>query len=123
MTRTCLHCVLARVLRAEADALRERGLEVRLGLSEPVLLPAAGAATYRTVRALLRAAMADAAGPHIRLAVVDQPGKSHVEVTVAFAVARRTRVLSCAFPRHDPHALAGGFAEHGAPEAAVPSLL
>jgi len=121
MTRTCLHCVLARVLRAEADALRERGLEVRLGPSEAVLLPAAGAATYRTVRALLRAAIADAAGPRIRLAVVDQPGKSHVEVTAVFADARRTRVLSCAFPRHDPGALAGGFAEHGAPEAAVPS--
>jgi len=123
MTRTCLHCVLARVLRAEADALRERGLEVRLGPSEAVLLPAAGAATYRTVRALLRAAMADAAGPRIRLAVVDQPGKSHVEVTAVFAAARRTRVLSCAFPRHDPGALAGGFAEHGAPEAAVPSRI
>ena len=121
MTRTCLHCVLARVLRAEADALRERGLEVRLGPSEAVLLPAAGAATYRTVRALLRAAIADTAGPRIRLAVVDQPGKSHVEVTAVFADARRTRVLSCAFPRHDPGALAGGFAEHGAPEAAVPS--
>ena len=121
MTRTCLHCVLARVLRAEADALRERGLEVRLGPSEAVLLPAAGAATYRTVRALLRAAIADAAGPRIRLAVVDQPGKSHVEVTAVFADARRTRVLSCAFPRHDPGGLAGGFAEHGAPEAAVPS--
>ncbi len=121
MTRTCLHCVLARVLRAEADALRERGLEVRLGPSEAVLLPAAGAATYRTVRALLRAAIADAAGPRIRLAVVDQAGKSHVEVTAVFADARRTRVLSCAFPRHDPGALAGGFAEHGAPEAAVPS--
>ena len=121
MTRTCLHCVLARVLRAEADALRERGLEVRLGLSEPVLLPAAAGATYRTVRALLRAAMADAAGPSIRLAVLDQPGKSHVEVMAAFAVAHRTRVLSCAFPRHDPRSLPGGFAEHGAPEAAVPS--
>jgi len=123
MTRTCLHCVLARVLRAEADALRERGLEVRLGPSEAVLLPAAGAATYRTVRALLRAAIADAAGPRIRLAVVDQAGKSHVEVTAVFADARRIRVLSCAFPRHDPGALAGGFAEHGAPEAAVPSRL
>jgi len=123
MTRTCLHCVLARVLRAEADALRERGLEVRLGPSEAVLLPAAGAATYRTVRALLRAAIADAAGPRIRLAVVDQAGKSYVEVTAVFADARRTRVLSCAFPRHDPGALAGGFAEHGAPEAAVPSRL
>src|SRR5439155_1710946 len=96
-----------------AETRGERGPEVRRGLSEPVLLPAAGAATYRTVRALLRAAMADAAGPHIRLAVVDLPGKSHVEVTAAFAVARRTRVLSCAFPRHDPQALAGGFAEPG----------
>ena len=121
MTRTCLHCVLARVLGAESERLRARGLEVRLGPSEAVLLPAPGAATYRTVRALLRAAIADAAGPRIRLAVVDQPGKSHVEVTAVFADARRTRVLSCAFPRHDPGALAGGFAEHGAPEAAVPS--
>src|SRR5947208_16368133 len=80
VTRTCLHCVLARVLRAEADALRERGLEVRLGPSEEVLLPAAGATTYRTVRALLRAAIADAAGPLIRLAVLDAMGKIHAKV-------------------------------------------
>src|SRR5207247_8653274 len=118
VTRPCLHCVLARGLRAEADALRERGLEVRLGPSDAVLLPAAGAATYRTVRALLRAAIADAAGPRIRLAVVDQAGKSHVELTAVFADARRTRVLSCPFPRPAPRALARGLPEPGPPETA-----
>jgi len=123
VTRTCLHCVLARVLGAEDDRLRARGLEARLGVADAVFLPAAGRAVYRALRGLLRAAIGDARGPRIRLALVNLPGKSHVEVTAAFAVARGTRVLSCAFPRHDPRALAGGFAEHGAPEAVVPSSI
>ena len=50
----------------------------------------------------------DAEGTRIRLTLVSLPGKSHVEVTAAFAVGRGTRVLSCAFPRHDPAALAAG---------------
>ena len=58
--------------------------------------------------ALLRTAIGDAEGPRIRLTLVSLPGKSHVEVTAAFAVGRGTRVLSCAFPRHDPAALAAG---------------
>ncbi|TMB22979.1 MAG: hypothetical protein E6J59_02910 [Deltaproteobacteria bacterium] len=108
MTRTCLHCVLARVLGAESERLRARGLEVRLGAADAVFLPAPGRATYRTVRGLLRTAIGDAEGPRIRLTLVSLPGKSHVEVTAAFAVGRGTRVLSCAFPRHDPAALAAG---------------
>ena len=123
MTRTCLHCVLARVLRAEDDQLRARGLEARVGAADAVFLPGASRGAYRAIRGLLRTAIGDTQGPRIRLALVSLPGKSHVEVTAAFAVARGTRVLSCAFPRHDPRALAGGFAEHGAPEALVPSSI
>ncbi len=108
MMRTCLHCVLVRVLIAEGDALHARGLEVRLGPSEGVFLPGSARATYRTVRGLLRTAMAQAAGPHIRLALLTLAGKSHVEVTAAFAAPRGMRVLSCAFPRYDPAALVGG---------------
>ena len=120
MTRTCLHCVLARVLRAESQALRERGLEVRLRPSDAVFLPATGAAAFRKIRELVRAAMVDAAGPDIRIALLDQPGKSHVEVTAAFASSRGTRVRSCAFLRCDPAALGGGFAEHDEACARVP---
>src|SRR5207247_173875 len=90
---------------------------------ETVLGRREGAGTSRAGRHTLRVELAEPAGPGSRLAVGDQAGKSHVEVTAVFADARRTRVLSCAFPRHDPGALAGGFAEHGAPEAAVPSRL
>lgn len=106
--RTCLHCVVVRTLVAENDVLRARGLEVRLGPSEGVFLPGSGRTIYRSVRALLRTAMAQSTGPHIRLALLALAGKSHVEVTAAFAVERGVRVLSCAFPRHDPTALAGG---------------
>ena len=120
MTRTCLHCVLARVLRAESDALRARGLEVRLRPSDAVFLPVQGGAIFRTLRALLRAAIADAEGPEIRVALLDQPGKSHVEITASFAGARGTRVLSRVFARCDPGVLAGGFAEHGEAGPRVP---
>ena len=108
MNRSCLHCVLARVLGAEGDRIRARGLEVRLSPAAAVFLPAPGRATYRALRGLLRSAIGDAEGPRIRLTLVNLPGKSHVEVMAAFSVARGTRVLSCAFPRHDPAALAAG---------------
>ena len=111
--RACLHCALARVLSAESPALRARGLDVRLGLADPVFLPAPGGRLYRGLRRLLRAAMAEAAPPGpVKLAVLNLLGKSHVEVTAAFPSAHGTRVLSCAFPHHDPAALARGFAEH-----------
>src|SRR5439155_1531614 len=82
-----------RALGAGGEGLRGRGLEVRLGAADAVFLPAPGRATYRTVRALLRTAIGDAEGPRIRLTLVSLPGKSHVEVTAAFAVGRGTRVL------------------------------
>ena len=113
LSRTCLHCVLARLLRAESAALGARGLTLKLGAFEPLFLPARGAALYRSLRALLVGATRQATGGRLKLAVLDLPGKSHVEVTVSFAAGRRTRVLSCAFPRHDPDALGSGFAEHG----------
>lgn len=111
MSRVCLHCVLARALRAESRTLTERGLEVKLGPSEAVFLPGSGAKTYRRLRSLLREAAAQASGDRLKLSVLDLPGKSHVEVTATFATALGARVLSRAFPLHDPAALARGFAE------------
>ena len=113
MNRACLHCALARALSAESPGLKSLGLDVKLGLSEPVFLPLPGARLYRRLRRLLRDAMAEAAPPGpVKLAVLNLPGKSHVEVTAAFPCTRGARVLSCAFPQHDPAALPAGFAEH-----------
>jgi hypothetical protein len=109
VSRTCLHCALARALRAEV--LAPGGpLRVQLGRSDPVWLPIEGRTLYRAIRALLREARTEA--EDVKLAVVDLAGKSHVEVT---AVVRRTdgrsQVLGRAFPRFDPRMLARGFAE------------
>ncbi len=109
--RTCLHCALARALRAEADALAARGLAVTLGRSEPVWLPASGQGLSRAIRRLLRAAQAQAERSPVKLAVVDLVGKPDVEVTAAIPIGRDARVLRVAFPRHVPASLPGGFAE------------
>ena len=111
MSRICLHCVLARVLRAELAHLTERGLQVKVGPSAAVFLPGSGTSVYRRLRSLLREAAVAATGDRIKLAVLDLPGKSHVEVTATFASAVGARVLSRAFPLHDPATLAHGFAE------------
>ena len=111
MARICLHCVLARALRAEGRTLTERGLEVKLGPSAAVFLPGSGAMVYRRVRSLLREAAAQARGARLKLSVLDLPGKSHVEVTVTFATVVGAQVLSRSFPLHDPATLARGFAE------------
>ena len=109
MARICLHCVLARALRAEVQTLA--GLQVKLGPSAAVFLPGPGAMVYRRLRSLLREAAAHASGDRLKLSVLDLPGKSHVEVTATFATAIGARVLSRAFPLHDPATLARGFAE------------
>lgn len=111
MERTCLHCALARALRAEAPALAARGLSATLGRSDPVWLPISGARLYRALRRLLRTAEAQADAPPVKLAVLDLPGKSHVEVTATVHVGHASRVLRCAFPRHAAGTLAFGFAE------------
>jgi hypothetical protein len=111
MTRTCLHCALARALQSEADALAAQGLAVTFTRSDPVWLPTSGTRLYRGVRRLLQAARAASTGPGVKLAVVDLPGKSHVEVIATVTTATGTRVFSCAFARHASGTLAGGFAE------------
>lgn len=109
MTRSCLHCALARALKSEA--LAAGGLAVTFTRSDPVWLPTSGTRLYRGVRRLLQAARAASTGPSVKLAVVDLPGKSHVEVIATVTTAGGTRVLGCAFPRHASGTLAGGFAE------------
>jgi hypothetical protein len=110
-SRVCLHCALARALRAEAPSFTASGLEIRLARSEPVFLPVSGAALYRALRRLLAAARAAAEHGPVKLAVLDLRGKSHVEVTATVAAAARVRVLACAFPQFVPSTLPRGFGE------------
>ena len=109
--QSCLHCALARALKRESASLAARGVMVSMGRSEPVWLPLPGARIYRALRRLLHAANGRAEGTWLKLTVIDLPGKSHVEVTATVPVARGSRVLAAAFPRHVPGTLAGGFAE------------
>ena len=111
MNRTCLHCALARALRAEAGAIAERGLAITFTRSDPVWIPVSGVRIYRDVRRLLQRALAASIGKSMKLAVVDLRGKSHVEVIATVTTAGGTRVLGCAFPRHVASTLAGGFVE------------
>ena len=111
MRRVCLHCALARAVRAELPALEARSLRVTASHCPPVWLPIAGARVYRRLRRLLAEAGALTERGAIKLAVLDLVGKSHVEVTAAVAVGRGTRVLRLAFPRHAAGTLGGGFAE------------
>lgn len=110
-TRSCLHCVLARVLRSETSLLEGAGLTVLVSHLDPVQLPLPGGRIYRRLRRLLREAVRQGEGQVIKVAVLDLPGKSHVEVTAAVGVPGGSRVLGCAFQRHVPGTLAGGFLE------------
>jgi len=111
VTRHCLHCALARALRAEADTLLAHGLAVALGRSEPVWLPVPGMTLYRHLRRLLRDAEALGERGTLRLAVVDLPGKPHVEVLAVVRRAGHGVVLGRTFPRQLAAPLAGGFLE------------
>ena len=112
VTRTCLHCVLGRAMRAESAASRDGELALALRCSEPTWLPIEGRRLYRELRSLLREARQAARPGLVKLAVLDLPGKSHVEVTAVVCPAgRRARVLSRAFPRQTLDVLGGGFAE------------
>jgi hypothetical protein len=87
------------------------GPVVRIGRSDPLWLPLTGGQVYRKIRKLLREARAQAADS-LKLAVLDLPGKSHVEVVATFARrGERTRSLSVMLPRYEAARLAGGFAE------------
>lgn len=109
--RVCLHCALARVLRIEAAAFAERGIELSVRLCDPAWVPGTGVHVYRCLRRLVQEARAQAAGGPVKLAIHDVPGKSDVEVTATIRTGAGARVLACAFPRYRVSALAGGFAE------------
>lgn len=108
---TCLHCVLARALRAEGEALERRGVTAALGYSDPVQLPISGVRTYRRLRRLLAEAGAKAETRVMKLAVIALDSKSYVEVTAMVVTGGRARVLRCEFPRQVPGTLGGGFLE------------
>ncbi|MCW5892242.1 MAG: hypothetical protein KIT14_17110 [bacterium] len=107
MMRTCVHCVIARVVRLEAVA---GGSDIRVGHGPPVTLPHAGGAIFRALRALVREARAAGDGP-IKLRILDMPGWSRVEITATVRVGRGARVLGRAFDRHVAGTLEGGFLE------------
>jgi hypothetical protein len=111
MTRVCLHCVLARALRAESARLHEAGISIVVGHTDAVLLPQLGSTLYRELRGLLHAAGEVATGGTLKLTVLALPGKSHVEVTAAVRTAERARVLKRAFARHVEGTLERGFPE------------
>ena len=111
MSRTCLHCALARALRAERARFAARDFALVMNRSDPVWLPLSGALVYRGIRRLLREARGQAGGGAVKLAVLDLPGKNHVEVTATVSAPRGVVVLTHAFPRHAPGTLAAGFAE------------
>ena len=112
MARTCLHCALGRAMRAETATSRGGELVLMLRRSEPTWLPIEGPRLYRELRGFLRETREAARRGLVTLAVLDLPGKSHVEVTaVVRAPGRKTRVLSRAFPRQTLDVLGGGFAE------------
>jgi len=109
--RTCLHCALARALKAETGALEARGVTVTMGRSDAVWLPISGARIYRAIRRLLREAAAVGEQHTVRMAVIDLLGKPEVEVTAAALLRGRATVFREAFPRVVPEPLPGGFAE------------
>jgi hypothetical protein len=119
LPRTCVHCVLGRVLAAEAPALARAGVSVRVRPAAPVSLPRAAAGVYRELRRLLREAAAEAGRGIVRVTLVDLPGRYCLEVLATVADGGRARVLARAFPRHAEGTLEGGFLE-GAPLSSLP---
>jgi len=109
--RSCLHCALARALRAEGPAFAAGRLSVTFARSEPVWLPVSGTRLYRGVRRVLADARTHAVRSPVKLAVIDLPGKSEVEVTATALGRVGARVFRCAFPRYLPGTLVRGFAE------------
>ena len=110
--RSCLHCALRRALEVEGPALAARRLTVLLGRSDPVWLPVAGGRVYRRLRRLFQEVLARAdAGSPVRLAVIVQDGKGHVELTAAFRREGSWTVRMVEFPRYVGAALPGGFVE------------
>jgi hypothetical protein len=112
VTRSCLHCVLNRVLAAEADAFSAGGLEVTRGREEASWLPDRGGIVYRRLKRLFRAVRVEAAPGPVRITTLDAVGRSHVEVLATFASGSGWRTLSCLLPRYVLAALWHGYAEH-----------
>jgi len=107
LTRTCLHCVIQRVLRREAGALAARGLQVNWSHFDAVWLPQSGGKIYRRVRQFVRDVQGAAEpGSPVKIAVLhDLAGKSHVEVTASFRSRDGWQALSCRLPRCLVHTL------------------
>jgi hypothetical protein len=111
LRRTCLHCILGRVLRSEVPKFEAVGLSVMIGHLEPLWLPLPAPFVYRSIRRLLRSARVSADRPRVRVTVVNMLGKAHVEVLVPIRCGRDVRVLTTAFARHVAGTLDGGFTE------------
>ena len=103
--RSCLHCVVARVMEAEGAELPIRAS----GCPGPLWLPVSGVRLYRDLEQLLALASAEGDRPVVRLVVSAQT--SHVDVTAVVPGARDSRAVTCRLPRHAAGSLEGGFTE------------
>src|SRR5262249_37610150 len=112
MTRSCLHCVLNRVVAAEADAFAARRLEVVRGREEASWLPDRGGIVYRRLKRLFADVRTHAAPGPVRITTLDGMGRSHVEVLATFPSGKGWRTLSCLLPRYVLATLWAGWAEH-----------
>jgi hypothetical protein len=112
MTRSCLHCVLTRVLAAEASAFAKSGLEVSRGREEATWLPDRGGIVYRRLKRLFRDVRAEAGPGPVRITTLASFARSHVEVLATFRVRNGWRTLSCLLPRYVLATLWHGYAEH-----------
>jgi len=112
MARSCLHCVLNRVLAAEASAFAKAGLEVSRGREEASWLPDRGGIVYRRLKHLFRDVRAVATPGPVRITTIDSFARSHVEVLATFRVQSGWRTLSCLLPRYVLATLWHGYAEH-----------
>jgi len=90
------------VLRAGPMRSASASLEVGKGCTRRVLMAGAGRRRTAPCGRFSAPAMRMRPAPHIRLAVVDQPGKSHVEVTAAFDRREAHGCCHATSPAHDP---------------------
>jgi hypothetical protein len=111
MQRACVHCVLARAVRAESAACTASGVTLVIGHCDPVWLPTPGPRLYRSLRRLVSEALLLTGRERVTLSVWGAWGKSFVDVTAILQRDRQVRLLRRSFPRHVPGTLESGFVE------------
>jgi hypothetical protein len=91
--------------------LAAREIAVTLSVAQPVWLPATGASLYRRTRKVLRDGLLHAGRGRVKLAVVDLPGKSRIELMATIRCGQDRHLTLASFDRQLTDPLAAGFAE------------